>query len=424
MSRRPKNDGTSDGTSDGFFAGGVGGVVARVVSRALGREGGTSKNRAQSEAAEAEAQGELEVAAERFMKADLPHEAARVLLLRGDGELDAGLRLAAYTRAVSLASSDADLGRKARVKRGRLLQELTAAGTQGPGLGQLALEAAEDLEAVGEHEAAARLYGALHHAEAQARALARSGDVDGLEALLSREGSRESQARKAQGVLSEADLFVSIGRRREALALLEGESKNPEGVSRAQGLRARRALGPLVRVVAGGEALTLALGREVVVGRTEGALRVTSSAVSRQHAVICRREGGFVVKSAGGKNGLQLRGMEVAEGTEVTVGDGVEVTLGREVPLRLEPSTRVPGALEVRVAGACYVVPCGPCTFAGEARGLTLDVADDGWVELSVAPGAQALQGDVAMVPRVTVLVGDTFATLRGGAPALRVVGG
>src|SRR6185295_13824426 len=90
-----------------------------------------------------------------------------------------------------------------------------------------------------------------------------------------------------------------------------------------------------------------------VIGRTEGAIKVPSNAVSREHLRISRDEkGNVVVRDLGSRNGTQLRGINLAGALDVK--DGLELKLGKEVPLRVAPSARLEGALEIDVAGEKY----------------------------------------------------------------------
>ena len=63
----------------------------------------SGKGRAAAAARKAEARGELAKAAELFVEADEPEEAARVMVLRGDAETDPRLRLQHYTQAAATA---------------------------------------------------------------------------------------------------------------------------------------------------------------------------------------------------------------------------------------------------------------------------------------------------------------------------------
>src|SRR4029079_1823515 len=94
--------------------------------------------------------------------------------------------------------------------------------------------------------------------------------------------------------------MIHCGRRREALAALDELLKTtPDDAplrERANALRSRRVVAPIVALDMLGERWTMVLGDEVVIGRSEGAIKVSSNAVSRQHLRISREGGEVVVR--------------------------------------------------------------------------------------------------------------------------------
>jgi len=161
----------------------------------------------------------------------------------------------------------------------------------------------------------------------------------------------------------------------------------------------------------------MVLGSEVVIGRSEGAIKVSSNAVSRQHLRVTREGDDLVVRDLGSRNGTQLRGINLAGA--LPVRDGLDLKLGREVGLRIYPSPKLPGAIEIDVAGQHYVACVGKNCLPVD--GLALDAGADGWVEL-LAHGTHAYVGGVEWTQRGTLLAGDTVTTSRAGDPALKVV--
>jgi hypothetical protein len=215
--------------------------------------------------------------------------------------------------------------------------------------------------------------------------------------------------------------MIECGRRRDALSalddLLKGTPDDAPLRDRASALRSRRVDAPIVSLEMLGHRWTLVLGTEVVIGRSEGAIKVSSNAVSRQHLRIAREGESVVVRDLESRNGTQLRGINLAGA--IPVGDGLDLKLGREVPLRIAPSAALPGAVEIDVAGQRYVACLGKTSLP--ISGLTLEAGADGWVEL-VATGTHLYVGSVEWMPRATLLAGDTVATSRSGAVALKVV--
>lgn len=379
------------------------------------------KGRKGAAARAAEVRGELGRAVEMFAEAQMPDEAARVMVLRGDGESDARTRLLHYTQAARTASEGTELRKEARKKRAELLLALAGDAAVSAVARHEVAEAARDLEDVGEPLKAAEAYARAGDKEGEARALQAAGDVERLEFLLSTEQHKERVVRAREDRWKDVDVMVASGRRREALASLEDLLKAaPEDATlreRASALRSRRALAPLVVVESGGERFTMVLGDEVVIGRSEGSIHVASNAVSRQHLRLFREAGQPTVRDLGSRNGTQLRGANLAG--PIGVGEGLDLKLGREVPLRIAPLPRVEGAVAIELGGQRYVACLGPTRLA--TPGIELRAGADGWIEL-VTHGTSIFAGDVEFVPGATLLLGDAFATRRGGDPEVRVL--
>lgn len=381
------------------------------------------KGRQANAARAAELRGDLAKAAELYGEAGLPAEAARILVLRGDGEPDARTRLQLYTHAASLAPEGADTNKQARLKRAKLLLALAGDAAVSAVARHEVIEAAKDLEAIGEPLEAADAYRRAGDKAGEARALQAAGDVEQLEFLLSTQQHEERVSRAREDRAKDVDLMIGCGRRREALAALdELLAATPDDAplrERANGLRARKLRAPIVPLEAAGERWLVVLGDEVVLGRSEGSIKVPSNAVSRQHLRIARENGEVVVRDLESRNGTQLRGINLAGA--LAVRDGLELKLGREVPLRIAPSSKIDGAYEIVIAGERYVASLGKARTP--VPGLALAAGADDWIEL-VTDGAHAYLGDVELVPRATLLVGDAIATARGSTPALRFLAG
>lgn len=379
------------------------------------------KSRYATQARTAELRGDLPRAAELFGEAGQPEEAARVMLLRADSETDARAKLQFLAQAAQLALSGGDRHKKARLRRAELLLALAGDASVSAVARHEVIEAARDLEAMAEPLKAAEAYARAGDKEGEARALQAAGDVERLEFLLSTEQFKERVSRARDDRTKDVDLMIECGRRREALAaldeLLEATPDDAPLRERANGLRARRVVAPIVCLDMLGERWTMVLGEEVVVGRSEGAIKVSSNAVSRQHLRITRQGDDVVVRDLESRNGTQLRGVNLA-GT-LPVHEGLDLKLGREVTLRLAPCKRLPGAIEIEVAGGRYIACLGKNCLPVE--GLTLDCGTDGWVEL-VAHGTHAYVGGIEWSQHATLLAGDLIGTQRGGAPSVKVI--
>ncbi len=292
-------------------------------------------------------------------------------------------------------------------------------------------EAGAVLEALGDLARAAEAYRRAQDVEGQARVLARSGEVERLDDLLEAERAREHETRARRQAHEEFDLLVASGRRREAVDLARSCAR---GVLRTRGLAmvAKKVTAAPVRVAIQGREMTIVLGERIVVGRAfetpdaeraVGALPVASAAVSRRHLSIVRREGEVWVHDLGSHNGTTLRGRAL-EG-ETRMGAGLDLVLGGEVSLALHPADDLPGAIVIEVAGSRYVAALGPTRLGiGQWR---LECARSGgvedWVELVTDDSPPAFAGGLQLSLRVSLLLGDAFATRSGGEVAIRFEG-
>jgi hypothetical protein len=395
-------------------------ALAYIIVRLFGRQFGAARILAQARAAEL--RGELAEAATLFAQGGRLDEASRVMLLRGDAETDLPSRLRHYVQAVATAPEGSSARTHARRRRATLILALatdeagpTLAGERGltPLLRQDLVEAARDLEALGEPERAAQAYARAGDVEGEARALARAGDVEKLDALLLAQQGRDREAIARRETHEQVALLVASGRRREALQLARGAIDDALR-DRARGIEARRIAGEVVALTLRGRAMRVVLGDEVVVGRV-GTLAVASAAVSRQHVAVGRGPGGVVVRDLGSRNGTLIRGLALAG--EAAVGEGIELRLGKEVPLVVQPAAELPGAVTLEIGGARYVAPLGPARL--DVGAWRLERGSDGWVELATDDAPPAFAGVMQLAARVTLLAGDGIAGERGGAPIL-----
>jgi tetratricopeptide (TPR) repeat protein len=379
------------------------------------------KGRQTAAARTAELRGDLAGAAELFGEAGQPEEAARVMILRADGETDARAKLQFLAQAAQLAAAGGDRQKEARRRRAELLLALAGDASVSAIARHEVIEAARDLEAIGEPLKAAEAFARAGDKEGEARALQAAGDVERLEFLLSSEQFKERTSRAREDRTKDVDLMIECGRRREALAALDELLRaTPDDAplrERANALRSRMVMAPIVCLEMLGERWTMVLGDEVVIGRSEGAIKVSSNAVSRQHLRISRDGDDVVVRDLESRNGTQLRGINLA-GT-LPVRDGIELKLGREVSLRIAPCKRLAGAVEIEVAGERYVACVGKNCLPVD--GLALAAGADGWVEL-MATGTHAYVAGVEWMPRATLLAGDAIATARAGDVVVKVV--
>lgn len=381
------------------------------------------KGRVRGQAQKAELRGDVPKAIELWVQAGKPDEAARLMVTRGDAEPDPKARLLHYTQAAKLAPEGTEANKLARKRRAEMVIALSHDAAVSAVARRDVLEAAADLEAVGELRLAAKAYKLGQDKEGEARCLTAAGEIEELENLLSDQQFEERMDRQREGAQADVELMVQSGRRRDALERLEqllSATPDDHGLrERTSGLRSRRVIGPLVYAVQDGARRVYVLGDEVVVGRTEGTLTVPSSAVSRQHLRVFRKDGEIWVQDLGSRNGTQLRGINLAG--PMPVHEEMDLKLGKEVPIRLRASTSAPGAIEIELGGERYVAFLGP----GRAGELPWGFAmgHDGWVELVSSGESPAYVGEIAWVPRATLLVGDALASVREGEPELKILG-
>jgi hypothetical protein len=381
----------------------------------------------------AELEGDLERAAHLWAEADRADEAARVTLLRGDGELDSAKRLFLYVQAVSLAPEGHAVRDIARRKRALLSLGIAREGATSAAARLDLHEAGKELEALGDAMHAAEAYALAGDFEGEARALVGGGEIERLEDMLTRDQDRVRSQRSREGGQAEVGRLLAHGQRREALARAEELAAATPGdgtaLERARSIRARVATGPRVAIELRGTKILLVVGEEVVLGRNDGAILVPSHAVSRKHLAITRGaispvggagpEEAILVRDLGSRNGTELRGMRIAGTIPVAPNDGLELKLGGEVPLRLSPSDEIAGALAIEVAGVRYVASLGPARLG--VGMWTLEMARDGWVELVTQNDPTAYLGATQLETRTPLLVGDVIAARRGEAGVLRV---
>lgn len=348
-----------------------------------------------------------------YAEAGRADDVARIMLLRGDAELEPAARLRHYVQAVAAARTGSAVHAEAR--RRRALHVMVVLGEEGRGATSASrrdlAEAGRELEALGEVTEAARAFERAGDVEGQARALAAAGDVEALDALLARQQSQVRDATGLRGAAEEIEMLVASGRRREAAAM-SSRSSDSAVRERARTIEAHRVDEALVTVRVRGRVERIALGDEVTVGRV-ATIALASAAVSREHLVVVRRGDDAVVRDLGSRNGTTLRGLPVAG--ELPVGPGLEVSLGGQVPLAIHPDGE--GGWTLTTSGEAIRLPLGPAGLGiGRWR---LERGADGWVELVTDEGPPAFVGEMAMGPRIELLWGDAISTERHGPPVL-----
>ena len=374
----------------------------------------------QAKAARAkEMSGELADAVDLYQEAGLPDEAARVLLMRADGERSAEKRIALLALAAYTAQSE-DIKKKAGGRKAMVSFDVLR-GRGGSFLKSEVLAVARELEEAGELEPAADAYALAGDTEGEIRALTAAGAIDRLEERLRANEAATRDERDLELTLRRIADLDRTAERRAALELALGTlSKRDDQriADAARTIRAHLTRGPVVDLEIDGQPARYALGAEVTVGRGDATIVVASRAASRKHLRIRRAPGGgFLAEDLDTRNGTLLAGARITGA--IPVGEGLHLELGGEVPCEITP--RADGNLDIEIGGLNYVAPLGELTIDGWAVDHEA-VRDESFVVLRSPPGAQRpYLGDFQLAARVELCAGDEIRSSRGGAVRLRV---
>ena len=367
----------------------------------------------------AEARGHLEEACAAWQQAGRYGDAVRVMLMRAQAELDPHRRALMLTQATSLAPPGDPARASAWRARATFILDRAEAGGLDPAIRRRELlEAGRALRELGESELAAKALRLAGDMDGEIAALAEAGALGQLEEAVSRQRrAEEARVRRATRFENVRDL-ISLGRRREALLLLRGalDEEDAEDLrALLQGLQARRPNLP-AHIYMEGRVLEVVPGNPVLLGRSEGELKVASPVVSRRHLEFQRRDGADPwVKDLGGKNGTSIRG---ARFDSLPVGTGLDLLIGNALPLKVRPTER--GGVIVELPGRVCWLPLGPIDL-GKGRS-SLEASNDGWLELTVPRGAGVVLGDLRVEGAVQLLEGDEVFEGHGGKLLMRVV--
>jgi pSer/pThr/pTyr-binding forkhead associated (FHA) protein len=366
-----------------------------------------------------EMSGELADAVDLYQEAGLPDEAARVLLMRADGERSAEKRIALLALAAYTAQSE-DIKKKAAGRKALVSFDVLR-GRGGSFLKSEVLAVARELEEAGELEPAADAYALAGDADGEIRALTSAGAIDRLEERLRETEAATRDERDLELTLRKIADLDRTAERRAALELALGmlAKRDDERIAdAARTIRAHLTRGPVVDLEIDGEPRRYALGAEVTVGRGDATIVVASRAASRKHLRV-RRDPieGLVAEDLDTRNGTLLAGARISGA--IAVGDGLRLELGGEVLCVITP--RPDGSVDVEVAGVAYVAPLGELMIDGWAVEHEA-VRDESFVVLrSPAGAARPYLGDFQLAARVELCAGDEIRSSRGGPVRLRV---
>jgi pSer/pThr/pTyr-binding forkhead associated (FHA) protein len=302
----------------------------------------------------AEAAGDYAEAARAYALAGEKVKVAEMHLLRAERAPSPGAKLHELRAAVRWAELEDPEGAQARRRIARALfgwaKTATLVGDAEKGVVR---EAAQLFADVGDHTGAGECHEFVGDELAAAEAYQRSGDVDKLENVLSREEQRRKLGSRVRDAFEEYKMALTGGERDRALEAIRqaGDAPLPPPSAtmtadrQAELMRDRASYQRLreeleARLVADGS-VVLRIGAAghardrryvgsfpLVMGRDATCqLSLRDAGISRQHAeIVATDEGGFALRDYDSKNGTTLGGVRIA-GILPLAGEG-DIGLG------------------------------------------------------------------------------------------------
>lgn len=396
------------------------GVFDRI--RGVGPDGYRAKAAERLELA-----GDLAGAVRAFIDAELPDEAARVLLLRADAEPAVDRRMAFCVQAAKVAK-DPKIQKKATARKALIRYDLVR--SKPTAMRSEILAAAKELEEADENEVAAEAYRSVSDGEGEIRALTAAGLIDRLEEKLRvSQASATSVNRFTIAQKRIADLDRTAERRSAlelaAATLADGATDGQDDATdriemAARAIRAKLVRGPIVELKVEKEVRRYALGAVVTVGRGDATISAATRALSRIHLKIFRSDGAVMVEDAGTRNGTFLAGARLT--SAIPVATGLALKLGGEVPCQIRPGRE---GVRVDLGGMAYFAPLGPIFFGDMRVELDGKGGDEAsFVVLRSSHERPAFLQEFQLAPVVELAVGDAPSDARNGAPLFTVLPG
>ncbi|WP_045119560.1 FHA domain-containing protein [Haliangium ochraceum] len=273
-------------------------------------------------AVSAEAAGQLEQAAEHYVLAGEPVEAARVHLSRAERADSRDAEIGALRDALHWVGEDTGL--RARIQRvlGRAL--LGRARDEGIATArdrQRVRDAATLLLAGGDFGSAGEALEAIGDVEGAVQAFRRGGLIERMEALLGREADTAARERSVREAYANYEMHLRTGDRDQALAALEEcvrAAERPASYRRLLDELSSRVLtgGRVLLHLRGAPALGVVAAGSAVLGRDPLCeLPLRAGGVSRRHAEITVAAADaaprFHLRDLGSRNGTRVGGMPV-----------------------------------------------------------------------------------------------------------------
>lgn len=373
-----------------------------------------------------ELSGHLAEAVQLYLDADMPDDAARVLLLRADAERSPEQRIAFCEMAARTAKNET-LRKDARGRKALISFDIVRSKQGAPMRSELA-RVARELEEAGLLERAAEAYVLAGDAEAEVRMLTEMGAIEQLEERLKASNAESRKARVREDARRRISDLDKTAERRAALdaariALTEDDDEVIRDVVRT--IRARLVVGATARFEIQGQIVHCAFGEEVTVGRGDATIVVGMRAISRVHIAVCRDGHGVVVRDLDTRNGTMLAGARISG--SIPVGNGLRLELGGEVPCTIEPTTGfaqelAPDGVTLTIAGVTWIVPLGPLLVGTWLLDRATYGSDSFTVVRTPTGLSRPIIGELELAGEVELCYGDELRASRGGPVVLRVV--
>ena len=329
----------------------------------------------------AEAAGDLDEAARLYALAGQRDKVADMHLRKAERAPDEAARIAALRNALDWLDHEADLRVVEVALAGSIVAHARIDGITGARDAELLEEAAALFEDAEEWARAAEAHELLNHREDAARCYEKGGIVDKLEALLSSEQEKASDARDAKLAFGQYEMELVAGGRDKALAALRrAVATAADGERYGDVLRRfeRRFPRPgRVAVRVDGRDLQLVGRLPAVLGRAEADIALRHAGISRAHARVGREEGRFWLEDAGSRNGTLLEGLRIAgrmplsgQGT-IGLGDACSISFeARGETLRLEVVEGLDRGRRFVLIDGRFELEGSPSAVAFDQRGL------------------------------------------------------
>lgn len=375
-----------------------------------------------------ELSGHLAEAVGLYIEAELPDEAARVLLLRADAERSPEQRIAFSDLAARTAKDEA-LRKEARGRKALISYDLVRS-RQGTSMRSELARVARELEEAGLLEKAAEAYVLAGDADAEVRMLTEMGAIEQLEERLK---ASNTESRKARAIADARRRISDLDRMAERRSALDAaraalHDEDDDAIrDTVRSIQARLLTTPAARFEIQGQVVHCAFGQEVTVGRGDATIVVGMRAISRVHIALRREGANVVVRDLDTRNGTMLAGARI--NGPIPVGNGLRLELGGEVPCSIEPPSEfaqelAPDGVIVNIASTRWIVPLGELVI-GDWRMDRVVYGSDAFIVLRTPMGAaRPILNDLELAAEVELCQGDEIRASRSGPIVLRVASG